>query len=113
MKAIQIDGAGGPAVLKLQEFEDPVAGEGEVVIKVAATAINRADAMQRQGKYPPPAGASQIPGLECSGVIESVGHGVTKWKVGDKVSLVHLSAFVLSSQIVVLSWSFATHDLMA
>lgn len=95
MKAIQIDGFGGPEVLKLQEFEDPVAGEGEVVIRVAASAVNRADAMQRQGKYNPPPGASQIPGLECSGVIESVGHGVTKWKVGDEVSVVHLSTFAV------------------
>ncbi|KAG0598625.1 hypothetical protein M758_12G089000 [Ceratodon purpureus] len=85
MKGIQIDGAGGPEVLKLHEFEDPVAGDGEVVIKVVATAVNRADTMQREGKYNPPPGASPIPGLECSGVIESVGHGVTKWKVGDEV----------------------------
>jgi len=85
MKGIQIDGAGGPEVLKIKDFEDPVAGEGEVVIKVVATAINRADTMQRQGNYKPPPGASDIPGLECSGVIDSVGHGVTKWKVGDEV----------------------------
>jgi len=55
------------------------------VVKVVAAALNRADVMQRQGNYPPPAGASLIPGLECSGTIESVGHGVTPWKVGDEV----------------------------
>lgn len=90
MKGIQVDGAGGPEVLKLQEFEDLVAGEGEVVIKIVATAINRADTLQRQGKYNPPPGTSKIPGLECSGVIESVGHGVTKWKVGDEVEQIFL-----------------------
>lgn len=85
MKAIVIDGAGGPEVLKLKEVDDPVAGAGEVVIKIVAAALNRADVMQRQGSYPPPPGASLIPGLECSGTIESVGHGVTHWKVGDEV----------------------------
>lgn len=86
MKAILIDGAGGPEVLKLKEVDDPKAGEGEVVIKIVAAALNRADLLQRQGKYPPPPGASLIPGLECSGTIESVGHGVTQWKVGDEVN---------------------------
>lgn len=85
MKAIVIDGAGGPEVLKIKEMPDPKAGEGEVVIKIVAAALNRADVMQRQGNYPPPAGASLIPGLECSGTVESVGHGVTHWKVGDEV----------------------------
>lgn len=85
MKGIVIDGAGGPEVLKLKELEDVKAGEGEVVIKIVATALNRADIMQRAGSYPPPKGASLLPGLECSGIIESVGHGVTKWKVGDEV----------------------------
>lgn len=85
MKAIIIDGAGGPEVLKLTEVPDPKAGEGEVVIKLVAAALNRADVMQRQGNYPPPPGASLIPGLECSGSIESVGPGVTQWKVGDEV----------------------------
>lgn len=85
MKGIVIDGAGGPEVLKLQDVEDPSLGEGEVIIKVAATAVNRADTMQRQGKYPPPKGASLLPGLECSGTIEAVGRGVTNWKVGDQV----------------------------
>ena len=85
MKAIVIDGAGGPEVLKIKEVPDPKAGEGEVVIKIVAAALNRADVMQRQGNYPPPAGASLIPGLECSGIIDSVGHGVSQWTVGDEV----------------------------
>lgn len=85
MKGIVIDGAGGPEVLKLRDMEDPALGEGEVMVKVAATAVNRADTVQRKGSYPVPKGASLIPGLECSGTIEAVGHGVTNWKVGDQV----------------------------
>ena len=63
----------------------PEPGRGEVLIEVAATAVNRADLLQRQGFYPPPAGASDILGLECSGVIAAVGPEVTRWKIGDQV----------------------------
>jgi putative PIG3 family NAD(P)H quinone oxidoreductase len=76
---------GRPEVLELREVEDPEAGEGEVVIKIVAAAVNGADIQQRQGKYPPPPGASLYPGLECSGVVEAVGSGVSKWKIGDEV----------------------------
>ncbi|KAH9543103.1 hypothetical protein CY35_13G044300 [Sphagnum magellanicum] len=85
MKAIVISRPGGPEVLELREVEDPVAGEGEVLIKVVATALNRADALQREGRYAPPPGNSLYPGLECSGIIEDVGPGVSKWRAGDKV----------------------------
>jgi putative PIG3 family NAD(P)H quinone oxidoreductase len=65
--------------------DDPVAGEGEVVVDVAASAVNRADLLQRQGHYPPPPGASEILGLECSGVISEIGEGVEGWRIGDEV----------------------------
>jgi NADPH:quinone reductase-like Zn-dependent oxidoreductase len=87
MRAIEITKPGGPEVLELREVPDPKAGEGEVLIKTAAAALNRADIMQRQGNYPPPPGASLYLGLEVSGTIESVGPGVSKWKVGDQVRL--------------------------
>jgi putative PIG3 family NAD(P)H quinone oxidoreductase len=74
---------GGPEVLAWQEVPDPQPGHGEVVLDVAATAVNRADLLQRQGLYPPPPGAPDYPGLECAGVVRSVGPGVDGWRVGD------------------------------
>jgi putative PIG3 family NAD(P)H quinone oxidoreductase len=85
MRAVTMDGSGGPEVLGWGEVPDPVAGPGEVVVDVAATAVNRADLLQRAGNYPPPRGASEILGLECSGVVSEVGEGVTGWSVGDEV----------------------------
>ncbi|KAF9672286.1 hypothetical protein SADUNF_Sadunf11G0025600 [Salix dunnii] len=85
MKAVVITTPGGPEVLQLQEVEDPQIKEDEVLVKVEATALNRADTLQRQGKYPPPTGASSYPGLECSGTIEAVGKKVSRWKIGDQV----------------------------
>ncbi len=76
---------GGPEVLEWTEVPDPVAGPGEVLVDVAASAVNRADLMQRQGAYPPPPGASEIIGLECSGRVAALGDGVTGWSVGDEV----------------------------
>jgi len=67
------------------EIEAPEPGEGEVLIRVHATAINRADLVQRRGGYPPPPGASPILGLECAGEIVAIGEGVTTWKEGDRV----------------------------
>lgn len=67
------------------EVPDPVPGEGEVLVEVAASAVNRADLLQRQGFYDPPPGASPYPGLECSGRIAAVGAGVSGWAVGDEV----------------------------
>jgi putative PIG3 family NAD(P)H quinone oxidoreductase len=76
---------GGPEVLEYVEVPDAVAGPGEVLVDVAATAVNRADLLQRQGHYPPPAGASEIIGLECSGVVAALGEGVTGLEVGQEV----------------------------
>ena len=85
MRAVTITEPGGPEVLGWGEVPDPVCGPGEVVVDVTATAVNRADLMQRQGRYPPPPGASEVLGLECSGVISEVGADVTGWAVGDEV----------------------------
>ena len=85
MRAVIATEPGGPEVLTLTELADPSPGEGEVVVRVAATAVNRADLLQRQGKYPPPPGASHLLGLECSGVVSEVGPGVSSWVVGDEV----------------------------
>ncbi|QXV60411.1 NAD(P)H-quinone oxidoreductase [Amycolatopsis sp. TNS106] len=85
MYAITIREPGDPDVLEWTEVPDPVAGEGEVVIEVAASAVNRADLLQRQGNYPPPPGASEILGLECSGTITEIGEGVEGWRIGDEV----------------------------
>ncbi|GAA1018476.1 NAD(P)H quinone oxidoreductase [Acrocarpospora pleiomorpha] len=81
-----ISAPGGPDVLTWQEVPDPVPGPGEVVVDVAASAVNRADLLQRQGFYPPPKGASEIPGLECSGVISEIGSGVDGLRAGDEVT---------------------------
>lgn len=85
MRAVIASEPGGPEVLTLTELPDPKPGPGEVVIDVAATAVNRADTLQRQGHYPPPPGASDVLGLECSGTISAVGPEVTGWQVGDEV----------------------------
>jgi putative PIG3 family NAD(P)H quinone oxidoreductase len=85
MKAVLIAEPGGPDVLALGEVADPVPAAGEVLLDVAATAVNRADLLQRAGRYPPPAGASPILGLECSGRIAALGSGVTGWQPGDEV----------------------------
>jgi len=84
MRAIVVDQPGGPEALVWTEVNDPAAGPGEVVIDVAASAVNRADLLQRQGFYPPPPGAPPYPGLECSGVVAQVGDGVVGWSVGDE-----------------------------
>jgi putative PIG3 family NAD(P)H quinone oxidoreductase len=85
MKAVLMEGFGGVEVLKVGEAQRPVAGEGQVLVKVFATSINRPDLVQREGKYPPPPGDSEILGLEVSGVIEELGAGVSGWKIGDRV----------------------------
>ncbi|MFJ9087973.1 NAD(P)H-quinone oxidoreductase [Streptomyces sp. NPDC102384] len=85
MKAVSIKEPGGPEVLQWVDAEDPAPAAGEVVVDVVASAVNRADVMQRMGLYPVPAGASPYPGLEVSGRISAVGEGVTGWKVGDEV----------------------------
>jgi putative PIG3 family NAD(P)H quinone oxidoreductase len=85
MRAIVIDKPGGPEVLVWREVPDPRPERGEVLIDVTASAVNRADTLQRQGFYNPPAGASPYPGLECSGVITEVGSDVEGFKPGDQV----------------------------
>uniref|UniRef100_A0AAU2JTS2 NAD(P)H-quinone oxidoreductase n=1 Tax=Streptomyces sp. NBC_00049 TaxID=2903617 RepID=A0AAU2JTS2_9ACTN len=85
MHAITIEQPGGPEALVWADVPDPVAGEGEVLVEVAAGAVNRADVLQRQGFYDPPPGTSPYPGLECSGRIASIGPGVSGWSVGDEV----------------------------
>ena len=85
MHAITIDEPGGPDVLVWGEVPDPAPGPGDVLIDVAASAVNRADLLQREGHYPPPPGASLVLGLECSGVVAGVGDDVTGWRVGDRV----------------------------
>jgi putative PIG3 family NAD(P)H quinone oxidoreductase len=85
VKAVLARGAGGPEVLELAEVPDPEVGPGDVLIEVSATAVNRADLMQRMGFYPPPPGASDVIGLECSGTVAAVGAEVTTYAVGDRV----------------------------
>src|SRR4051794_39777131 len=84
MRAIVVDVPGGPEALVEADVPDPVAGPGEVVLEVVAAGVNRADLLQRQGHYPPPAGAPEWPGLECSGRGIAVGEGVTDWSGGDQ-----------------------------
>lgn len=85
MYAIAIREPGDPEVLEWTEQADPRPGPGEVLVDVAAAGVNRADLSQRQGNYPPPKGASEILGLECSGTVAELGEGVADWRVGDEV----------------------------
>lgn len=88
MKAIAIDRAGAPEVLQLTERPDPVAGPGELLIRVAAAGVNRPDVLQRKGAYPPPAGASDLPGLEVAGTIvggDTSAMAAAGFKLGDRV----------------------------
>ena len=86
MTAIAISEPGPPDVLVPQERDTPQPKAGEMLVKVAAAGVNRPDVMQREGKYPPPPGAPDIPGLEIAGEGVKVGDGVTRWKLGDKVT---------------------------
>ncbi len=85
MIVVEIRESGGPEMLVAAERPTPSCGPGELLIKVAAAGVNRPDVMQRQGKYPPPDGASDIPGLEVAGTVAEVGADVTEWHVGDRV----------------------------
>ena len=85
MTVIAIRAPGGPEVLVPEEREVAAPGEGEVLIKVVAAGVNRPDVMQRKGHYPPPQGATDIPGLEIAGEVVALGPGVTRWTPGDKV----------------------------
>ncbi len=86
MKAVLFTGKGGPEVIEWKETADPVPSRGEVLVRVRAAAMNRADLLQRRGLYPPPPGTREdVPGLELSGEIAKVGDGVQAWKPGDRV----------------------------
>src|SRR5438093_10394765 len=85
MLAIEISGPGGPEVLQPARRATPQPGPGDVLIRVAAAGVNRPDVRQRQGHYPPPPGASDIPGLEVAGEVVAVGDGVAEWRPGDLV----------------------------
>ncbi len=85
MKAIEISTPGGPEVLRLVDRSVPAPGDFEVRIKVAAAGVNRPEILQRMGLYPPPPGASDLPGLEVSGVVDALGPSVSRWKRGDRV----------------------------
>jgi NADPH2:quinone reductase len=85
MIAIEIPQPGGPEVLVPVERPVPAIGPGDVLVKVGAAGVNRPDVLQRQGRYPPPPGVTDIPGLEVAGTIEAVGSSVTSWQPGDRV----------------------------
>ncbi len=86
MRVVEITGGSGPAeALVLAERPDPVAGPGQIRIRVRAAGVNRPDLLQRQGRYPPPPGASAILGLEVAGEVDQLGDGVSRWAVGDPV----------------------------
>ncbi|MFT3971602.1 MAG: NAD(P)H-quinone oxidoreductase [Micropruina sp.] len=84
MRAVVVETSGPPEVMRVAEVPTPRAGPGEVLIRVVASGVNRADLLQRQGRYPPPRGASEILGLEVSGTIAAVGDGVHDWRVGEE-----------------------------
>jgi len=85
VKAIVVDSPGDPEVMHLAEVPDPSPGPGEVLVRAHATAVNRADTLQRRGFYPPPPGASEIIGMEVAGEVAGLGEGVDGWTVGDRV----------------------------
>ena len=85
MRCIEISAPGGPEVLTPVERPDPAAREGELLIAVEAAGVNRPDILQRRGHYPPPPGASDIPGLELAGTVAAIGPGVRNWQPGDRV----------------------------
>lgn len=88
MRAVVVSEPGGPEVLQVADVPEPDVRPHDVLVDVAATAVNRADVMQRLGHYPPPAGAPAWPGLECSGTVAAVGDCVSDWTVGDLVCAV-------------------------
>lgn len=101
MKAIVISAPGGPEVLHLREVGDPELRDEDVLINVAAAALNRADTFRRKGSHPPPpAGASPYLGIECSGTILAAGKNVSRWKIGDQVVLALVS--VQESKLLIL-----------
>src|SRR5579863_4153743 len=86
MTAIGIKAPGGPDMLVAEQRAVPVPGAGEILVKVAAAGVNRPDVMQRQGLYPPPPDAPDIPGLEIAGEVVALGPEVKRWTIGDRVT---------------------------
>ena len=86
MTAVAITEPGGPLVLKPERRDVPRPGEGEILIRVRAAGVNRPDVLQRKGAYPPPQGASDLPGLEAAGEVAATGPGVRRWRIGDTVT---------------------------
>jgi NADPH2:quinone reductase len=106
MTCIAVREPGGPDVLVASEQPLPSPGEGEILVKVIAAGVNRPDVMQRQGHYPPPKGATEIPGLEIAGEVVELGHGTKRWKQGDKVM-----ALVVGGGYAEYCLAFETHAL--
>jgi NADPH2:quinone reductase len=106
MTSIAIREPGGPDMLVPQPQPVPSPHEGEILVKVAAAGVNRPDVMQRQGHYPPPKGATEIPGLEIAGEVVELGHGTKRWKQGDKVM-----ALVVGGGYAEYCPAFETHAL--
>ncbi|GGD12170.1 NAD(P)H-quinone oxidoreductase [Nocardioides daphniae] len=100
MRAVTITEPVGPEVLTVVDLPDLTPGAGEVLVEVVATAVNKADTLQRKGFYPAPPGASEVLGLECSGRVAALGEGVTDWQVGDEVCAL-LAGGGYASQVVV------------
>ncbi|KHL12164.1 putative PIG3 family NAD(P)H quinone oxidoreductase [Mumia flava] len=100
MRAVVVEEPGGPEQLRVVERPIPEPGPDEVVLDVVAAGVNRADVLQRQGFYPPPKGATDVLGLECSGVVRTVGADVTRWRPGDPVVAL-LSAGGYAEQVAV------------
>lgn len=113
MQAVSVMTPGGPEVLTSVELEDPTAGPGNVLIRVAAAGVNRADIGQRQGTYPPPPGSlSPLPGMEVSGTIVQIGAGVIGWSVGDRVCALLPSGGYASLAVASATQLFAVPDSM-
>jgi NADPH:quinone reductase len=85
MKAITLSDFGGPEMMQYSDIDTPTAGEGQLLIRVHATSVNRPDVIQRQGNYPPPPGDSEVLGLEVAGIVETVGGGSSRFRPGDRV----------------------------
>src|SRR5512141_324101 len=86
MRAVLFEGSGGPEVVRLGELPEPSPARGEVLVRVRAAGLNRADLLQRRGLYPPPAGTrADVPGLELAGEVVRAGEGVAAWRPGDRV----------------------------
>lgn len=85
MRAVVVPEFGGPEVLRIASLPEPAPGAGEVVVRVVASGVNRADLLQRRGLYPSPPGESEVPGLEFAGTVEAVGSGASRWRPGQRV----------------------------